>query len=50
MTIRIKNTDYKENKGEFDVCLFDPPFDEWKNINYIPKVYTLPYKILKKKQ
>lgn len=36
----IKNSDYKENKGEFDVCLFDPPFDEWKNINYIPKAKT----------
>ena len=39
----IKNSDYKENKGEFDVCLFDPPFDEWKNINYIPKAKNRHY-------
>jgi hypothetical protein len=36
----IQNTDYKENKGEFDVCLFDPPFKQWKNVEYIPKAKT----------
>ena len=36
----IQNIDYKENKGKFDVCLFDPPFDQWVNIDYIPKAKT----------
>lgn len=36
----IENIDYKENIGEFDVCIFDPPFNEWKNIDYIPKAKT----------
>ena len=36
----IQNTCYKNNRGIFDVCLFDPPFDKWKNIDYIPKAET----------
>ena len=35
--IELLNTDYKENKGVFDLCLFDPPFNIWKTINFIPK-------------
>tara|TARA_R110002153_G_scaffold235998_1_gene389368 strand:- start:494 stop:1153 length:660 start_codon:yes stop_codon:yes gene_type:complete len=35
--IKLLNTDYKENKGEFDLCLFDPPFNIWHTINFIPK-------------
>tara|TARA_R100001594_G_C3958206_1_gene244692 strand:- start:107 stop:751 length:645 start_codon:yes stop_codon:yes gene_type:complete len=38
--IILKNIDYKKNKGDFDVCLFDPPFNDWKNINYIPNAKT----------
>ncbi len=30
----------KKNIGDFDVCLFDPPFNIWKNIDYIPKAKT----------
>jgi len=36
----IQNTSYRNNKGMFDVCLFDPPFDMWKNIDYIPEAKT----------
>ena len=36
----IKNTDYRKNKGNFDVAIFDPPFNEWKNVDYVPKAST----------
>lgn len=36
----IQNTDYRENRGSFDLCLFDPPFDKWKNVDYIPEAKT----------
>lgn len=35
--INLLNTDYKKNKGQFDICLFDPPFNIWNTIDYIPK-------------
>lgn len=36
----IINQDYTQNRGEFDVCIFDPPFQYWKEIDYIPKANT----------
>ena len=36
----IRNIDYKENKGVFDVCLFDPPFNEWSKVDFIPEAKT----------
>ena len=36
MKIKIINDCYKKNVGKFDVCIFDPPFDIWKDIDFIP--------------
>ena len=34
------NKTYKENKGEFDVAIFDPPFDIWNTIDFVPPAKT----------
>jgi len=34
------NDDYRNNKGTFDVCIFDPPFDIWHSIDYVPTAKT----------
>lgn len=36
----LLNDTYKKNKGQFDLCLFDPPFNIWENIDYIPEAKT----------
>ncbi len=36
MKIKMINDCYKKNVGKFDVCIFDPPFDIWKDIDFIP--------------
>ena len=30
----IINSDYQTSKGRYDVAIYDPPFNIWKNINY----------------
>ena len=34
------NKTYKENQGEFDVAIFDPPFDIWNKIDFVPTAKT----------
>ena len=36
----IRNISYRENTGTFDVAVFDPPFDIWEEIDYIPEAKT----------
>lgn len=38
--IIIQNKDYKNSNGLYDLAMFDPPFDIWKDIDYIPKAKT----------
>lgn len=34
------NQSYKENQGQFDVAIFDPPFDIWHTIDFVPPAKT----------
>jgi hypothetical protein len=36
----IVNSDYKNGSGIYDLAMLDPPFDIWKNIDWIPKAKT----------
>lgn len=34
------NSDYKNGSGLYDLAMFDPPFEMWKNITWKPKAKT----------
>lgn len=38
--MEILNLDYKNGQGVYDLAMFDPPFDIWKNINWKPDAKT----------
>lgn len=36
----IKNSDYKNGNGIYDLAMYDPPFDIWKDIDWKPNAKT----------
>jgi hypothetical protein len=38
--INIRNLDYKNENGSYDLAIFDPPFEIWKDINWMPIAKT----------
>ena len=39
-SIGVTNSDYKNGSGLYDLAMFDPPFDIWKDINWKPNAKT----------
>lgn len=37
----IEKKDYRELTGVFDIAIYDPPFDIWKDVQVVPKAKTI---------